>query len=121
MSLTDISLQLGSIFDSVCGSNVGKDEDIIKECGLDSNFIQNAIAPFETITGGMIGFLFWGVLVFGVYLKYENAPMAVLMGAPVLFLSALAFPAGFDAYITVLLASVICCSLFILIWKIPRD
>ena len=121
MNLDSIALQLGSIFDASCGTEGDKNTDILKNCGLDDQFLQASLAPFELITGGMIGFIFWGVLIFSVYLKYENAMLAILTGMPVLFLSALAFPSGFDAYLTAMLASAICCALFILIWKIPRD
>lgn len=121
LSATHLQIILSDIFDSVCSTGLNKTDSLLEECHFDTHFLQNAVAPFELITGGMIGFVFWGVIIFGVYIKYQNGLLTMLVGLPVLFGSAIAFPSGFEMYITVGLAAVFATSIYITFWKVPRD
>lgn len=61
--------------------------DIIESCNLTENFIGAVLSPWESLTGGFFGPVFWGIVVLAVYLKYRNAMTALLSGLiPLIFL-----------------------------------
>lgn len=126
MSILDhTKLQIGDvadIFDSTCGAQkISGTDTIIEKCNFDTNFLQAAVQPFELLSGGLLGMIFWVVLAISVYLKYGNALLALLVGVPVIMGSAIIFPDGSDIYLTILISLAVCSSIYIMIWKIPRD
>jgi len=108
-------------FDSWCGANVPDGSSLLQQCRFDENFLQQAILPFEAMTGGFLSMIFWGVITMVIYLKYHNSMLALLAGSPVLVMGAVALPEGAAKYITMMAAGAVCVTIFIMWWKIPRD
>jgi len=108
-------------FGSVCAGQVNSGQSLLERCRFDESFLQQAILPFEMVTGGFLGMIFWGVICIATYLKYHNAMISLLVGVPILMGSAIAIPSSFEIYIGMLAATAVAVSVFILWWKIPRD
>lgn len=108
-------------FRDVCGGDVGPGESILSKCGYDTNFLQASVQPFEMVTGGFLSLIFWGVVTICVYLKYRNSMLALLVGVPVLMVGAIALPQTAETFIVLMAAAAVSVTIFILIWKIPRD
>lgn len=108
-------------FGTICAGQVQPGSTIIEQCRFDERFLQQVLLPFDLVTGGFLGVIFWGVICVAVYLKYHNAMMALLVGVPVLMTAALAIPHQFSIYIGLLAATAVAVSIFILYWKVPRD
>jgi len=108
-------------FGSVCGGQGAPGASILETCGYDTNFLQAAVQPFEMITGGFLGMIFWGVITMCTYLKYRNSMLALLVGVPVLLIGAVALPQTAETFIVLMAAAAVSVTIFILIWKIPRD
>ena len=60
-------------------------QNIVEACRLTDNFLGAVLSPFETLTGGFFGPIFWGGIVLALYVKYKNAMIALLGGLLPLF------------------------------------
>jgi len=113
-------------FSEFCGSYVPSDDAnatdvIIEKCNFDTLFLQSSLEPFTIVTGGFLPVIFWACMALATYVKYKNAMLAMMMGIPVMMIATFAIPTYADIYVTVLGALAIAVTIFILIWKIPRD
>lgn len=93
--------------------------NLIDNCGLDTNFLDAVVSPWELITGGLFIPLFWAVIVFVVYLRYHSAILSLLSGIFVLFGASFAFPEGSMLVIPLLVGSVIGIALYYIILRSP--
>ena len=121
MMLESIRLQSLFDFDDVCAGQAENATSLIETCRLDTEFLQSSLIAFNLVTGGMLGVIFWAVIALSVYLKYGNFILSALVGVPILMTAAIALPTHSDIYVGILLALGIAVTIFVVIWKIPRD
>lgn len=95
--------------------------NFLTNCGLNDNFILNSLYIFNLITGGYLPLVFWGVIVGASYLKYHNFVMSGMISAIIFSSTMIFFPTPAEQFFTLLMATGIAVSVFIMIWKIPRD
>lgn len=108
-------------FSDVCAGVATNASGLIENCRLDTEFLQQSLLAFNLVTGGYLGLIFWGVISLAVYLKYGNFIMAALIGVPILMTATLALPEHSDIYVTALLGLGVATTIFIVLWRIPRD
>lgn len=118
MIIDKISLQSLFNFSDICA---GQEGNIITNCRLDSEFLQSALIPFHLITGGLLTLIFWGTISLAVYLKYHNFIMAAVTGVPVLIVGVIALPQQAYMYVSILMILGVACTIFIILWRVPRD
>jgi len=122
--LSNIKLQIPDDFgfSRFCGSDTSNSSElVIDKCGFDNTFMQSSLEPFTVITGGLLPVIFWTVISLAVYIKYKNAMLAMLVGIPIMLTATFAIPQHAEMYVTIITAGEIATTIFILIWKIPRD
>ena len=93
--------------------------NFLKNCRLNDDFLTAAISPFEGVTGGLFVPIFWGVIVFSVYLRYHAAVLSLMVGLPVLLGGVIVFPDGANLVIPILIASVIGIALYFIVYRSP--
>lgn len=121
MSLEIIFLQALFDFTEVCAGNIGDDETIIEACRFDTEFLQSTLIPFNLVTGGLLPAIFWGVIALAVYIKYHNFILSAMIGVPIMLTASFALPQYAEIYFSILLIIGVAVTIFILIWKVPRD
>ena len=93
--------------------------NFIRNCKLDADFLNSVIAPWEAVTGGLLVPLFWGVIVFAVYLRYHVSAYALMAGMPVLITGAVFLPGHATVVVPLMIVSVIGVALFFLVQRSP--
>lgn len=54
--------------------------NILQNCGFEQDWLKASLTGFEYITGGYFSFLLVGVIVLGVYLKYQKWIYPLIIG-----------------------------------------
>ena len=103
--------------DHTCSDNIVG--SLISNCKLDTNFLDAVVSPWEMVTGGLFIPVFWGVVVFVIYLRYHSAILSLLSGIFVLFGATFAFPEGSALVIPLLVGSVVGLALYYIILRSP--
>ena len=93
--------------------------NFLENCRLTDDFLTGALSPFEGVTGGLFVPIFWGVIIFAVYLRYHAAVLSLLAGLPVLLGGIVAFPDGTGLVLPILIASVIGIALYFIVYRSP--
>ena len=94
--------------------------NVLENCNLHKDFLGNAIQPFNTLLGGYLPMIFWAIVVAVVYVKYQNAGMAGVVGIFVLMGGSFLLPEKSEIAITMMIGSAFAIGLYYLIFRIKR-
>ena len=103
--------------DHTCSDNIVG--SLINNCRLNTDFLDAVVSPWEMVTGGLFIPVFWGVIVFVIYLRYHSAISSLLSGIFVLFTATFAFPEGATMAIPLLVGSVVGIALYYVMLRSP--
>ena len=109
---------IGTALQTLCTQNVTG--SLVKNCKLDTQFLDSALLPYDYILGGVFAILFWATIVGAVYIRYRNGPMAALLGITVAFTGSLVIPNAFYIMITLMMGLMIATSLYYILRRAPR-
>src|SRR3990167_7424282 len=65
---------------TACFLNYSAGIDLWKNCGLDDDYIQTALLPWEWITGGNFSLIIVSIFVLVSYIKYHKAIYPIIIG-----------------------------------------
>lgn len=77
---------------SVCFLNYSAGVDMWRNCGVEDDWLQFAILPWEWITGGYFSMFLVGIVILFSYIKYHNGLFPLLIGTIYLPVAYTLFP-----------------------------
>ena len=87
---------------------------MLRGCGMDSDFLEFSFLGFEWITGGNFTIIMVSLLILFSYVKYQKTAYPLIIGVSMLPISYQFFPVEFVSFAFVMVALV----LSILVWHI---
>lgn len=91
---------------------------LITNCGLTTNFLDATMVAWFYGIGPWFVTLFWGVIVFVVWIRYRNAMLAMMVGAAIALGGAVAIPDNAAPMIVALVGTAIGVSLYLTISRV---
>ena len=90
----------------------------LTNCGITTNFLDATSVAWFYGVGPWFVTLFWGVLVFVIWIRYRNAMLAMMVGATVALGGAVAIPDNAGPMLVALVGSAIGISLYLTISRV---
>ena len=97
-----------------CFLNYTAGPELWENCGMDQDYLQTAILPWEWITGGNFSMVLASIFVLFTYIKYHKAIYPIMIGVFMLPISFFVFPDSFLSW-AILMSFV---TVGILIWYV---
>lgn len=97
-----------------CFLNYTAGADLWRNCGIDEDYLQFSLLPWEWITGGNFSLVIVAIFTMFTYIKYHKVIYPILIGVMFLPLSFFVFPDAFLSF-AMLMSGV---AIGILIWYI---
>ena len=83
---------------TACFLNYSAGIDLWKNCGLDDDYLQTALLPWEWITGGNFSMILVSIFVLVSYIKYHKAIYPIIVGVMYLPIAFFVFPDTFLSF-----------------------
>ena len=80
---------------AVCFLNTSAGADMWSNCGINKDYLQTALLPWEWITGGYFSMVLVSIFVVGTYIKYHKVIYPILIGILFIPVSYFVFPTVF--------------------------
>ena len=83
---------------TACFLNYSAGTDLWKNCGVDEDYLQAALLPWEWITGGNFSMIIVSLFVLISYIKYHKAIYPIIIGVMYLPIAFFVFPDTFLSF-----------------------
>ena len=90
----------------------------MENCGLTTNFLDATTVAYFYGVGPWFASLFWGVIVFVVYIRYRNAMLSLLVGGTLALGGAVAIPDAAAPMLVALVGTAIAASLYMTLARV---
>lgn len=91
---------------------------LLENCGMTTNFLDSTMVAWAYGLGPWFATLFWGVIVFVVWIRYRNAMLSLMVGAAVALGGAVMIPDSAVPMIVALMGTTLGISLYLTISRV---